>query len=400
MSSSNTGILDRPLVAENRKATKRSLRERNARMVFQQVLSGSAVSRADIARSTGLTRASVSSLVGDLIDRRLVRELGRGKAAPMGGKPPTLLEVDRAARQMICVDASADPVRAGLVDLGGTIIETRVATRQGLKGDAAVDAIRCLVRSLVREVSGSLLVVAVGSPGVVRPDGVVLQSANLGWANRDLAAELSGETDAPILVANDAQAAALAEFASTPDGSPSIVSVLIGAGIGAGIVLNGRLYRGETSSAGEIGHVRVGGAEPCTCGQVGCLETVASLPSLLRRSGITPDSVLRGRTHEWLLTRVSDSAWSDAASGLAAALSAVVAILDIGNIVLGGPIVAAGTNYLDLVRTELDSQVLSGRQLRPAVRYSTLGEDGVLLGVASYALNQQLGVSWTSQQSG
>ena len=274
-------MADATLFAENRKATKSSLRERNQRLVLQQVLCGSAVSRADISRSTGLTRASVSDLVSHLIKARLLREVGPGSAASTGGRPPTILEIDSEARQIVAVDASADPLRAGLVTLSGEIVASAEAPDQGLLGDDVVDALRRLINTMSDRARGSVLAVAVGTPGVVQDDAVVSQATNLGWTNRHLAAELPGVDGDRALVLNDAQAAALAEYSMAPERGMCIASVLIGAGIGCGIVLNGRLYRGESSSAGEIGHLHIGGTGKCSCGQRGCLETVASLPSLL-----------------------------------------------------------------------------------------------------------------------
>ena len=388
---------DHPLVAENRKATKSSLRERNQRLVLQQVLSGLAASRAEIARSTGLTRGAVSELVSGLIERRLLREVGQGAAAPAGGKPPTLLGVDSEAHQIICIDASADPLRGGLVSLAGDIVEVAQSGSRGLEGDDVVTAIIELTQTLERRARGSILALAIGTPGVVEGDSVVRQAANLKWRDRDLSAEVGGSFEGPVLVLNDAQAAAIAEYAIAPALTTNLASVLIGSGIGAGIVLNGRLYRGETSSAGEIGHIRVGGGDRCTCGHVGCLETLASVRSLLRSIGREYDGGSAGELDfAEAFALVSDETWAVAGLGLATALSALVAILDVKDIVLGGPIVAAGSTYLELVQRELEAQVLSGRELRPVVRFSELGKNSVLLGVASYALHWRLGVGWTS----
>ena len=387
---------DEPLVVENRKATRGSLRERNQRLVLQQVLSGSPISRADIARSTGLTRASVSELVGGLMERQLLREIGPGAAAPAGGKPPTLLQVDSDAQQFVCVDASADRVRAARVDLAGEIVEVAHATQRGLHGDDVVAATLQLMRTLQARVPGSVAAFAVGTPGLVQGNSVVRQATNLGWRDRDLGAELARAIGAEVLVINDAQAAALAEYSVTPERTSNIVSVLIGSGIGAGIVLSGRLYRGETSSAGEIGHIRVGGSQQCSCGHFGCLETLASVPSLLRSVGSAGvPGVEAEQDLASALALVDDDAWQVAAVGLATALWALVAVLDVKDIVLGGAITAAGSHFLGLVQRELEAQVLSGREPYPQVRFSELEEHSVLLGTAAYALHRRLGVGWT-----
>jgi len=397
MLGKRTAPKDWPLHAEYRKATKSSLRERNRRLVLQHVLAGWAVSRADIARATRLTRATVSGLVADLLELRLLREVGLGAASAAGGKRPTILEVDGGAYQVVCVDASSDPIRAGRVGLDGHLITTAEASRRGAVGDDLLAGIAGLVEKMCAEATGTVLATAVGTPGLVSGDAVVVQAANLGWSDLDLGAALANSALGRVLVLNDAQASALAEFALAPDRRSGVVSVLVGGGIGAGIVLGGRLYRGESSSAGEIGHLDVRTGAECSCGQRGCLETVASLPSLLGSDGY--QALRDARTVEAVAAvfdAVDEATWDRAAGGMATALAALVAVLDVLDVVIGGPITAAGPQYLQRVQHELDARMLPGRRGQPVVRFSELKENSVLLGAASYALHQELGVGWTS----
>lgn len=375
------------------------MRERNQRVVLQQVLSQSVASRAGIAKSTGLTRASVSELVAGLINMRLVREIGPGPPGASGGKPPTLLTIDPDNRRIVSIDASAEPMSAAVLSLDGSIVARAESPAHGLVGNDVVYALRELIATMRAQVPQEILAVAVGTPGVVQDDAVVVRAANFGWANRDLASELRAEGTGDVLILNDAQAAALAEYSMATDRGPCIASVLVGGGVGAGFVLNGRLFRGESSSAGEIGHLHVGGSRTCSCGQKGCLETVTSLPSLLGADGYAALRLSRSADDVAdVFAAVSDEAWARAARGMGTALAAVTAVLDVGDIVLGGPIAAAGHHYLERIRTELHARLLPGSRSHPTVRYSQLKEDSVLLGVASFALHQRLGVGWTSQK--
>lgn len=375
------------------KATKHDSRRSNLRTTLELVSSQGATSRAEIARQTGLSRAAVSSLVTELIDQNLLRELGQGESA--GGKPPTLLALNANARDIITLDLGHRPFSAALVDLTGRI-HTRVnadLTDGQPTGADAVESAASLIAEMIELATAPLLGIGVGAPGVIASDGRVLEASNLAWHGLDLGAELRSRFDIPVSIANDAAMAALAEFRRHPTDT-NLVLVKIGNGIGSGLVLNGALYRGQHSAAGEIGHVRLGdGRLPCRCGHEGCLETVASVPAILRRLGADPV------TTEWDALSLAGAfgeaavreALVEAGRAIGTAMATVAATLDVGHIVLAPELLNGSDILVEAVRDELSSRILPSIADMIEVEATQLGGDLVLSGAASAVLVDRLG---------
>jgi predicted NBD/HSP70 family sugar kinase len=377
------------------KATKHDSRRSNLRTTLELVSHRGATSRAEIARQTGLTRAAVSSLVGELIETGLLRELGQGTSA--GGKPPTLLALNERGRDIVAIDLGHRPFRAALVDLSGRIHEQidAAAIAENPVGEAANEAAMELIGNLISRAAAPVLGIGVGTPGVVDPDGRVLEATNLDWHGVDLASDLRSRFSIPVSIANDAQVAALAEFRRHPADHRNLILVKLGAGVGAGVVLNGTLHKGEHSAAGEIGHVRVvDDGESCRCGNRGCLETVASVPAVLRRLGADPQDhpwdalALAGLFGEQPVRR----ALAEVGRHLGTVLSSVVAMLDVGHVVLAPDLLNAGDVLIEAVRKELGSRILPATADLIEIRVTQLGGDLVLAGAASAVLADRLGV--------
>jgi predicted NBD/HSP70 family sugar kinase len=194
-----------------------------------------------------------------------------------------------------------------------------------------------------------------------------------------LAAELSAQLVLPVHVVNDANAAALAEVTFGDPSAPDLICVRVDEGVGAGLVLNGRLFTGSSHAAGEIGHVVVddGGAR-CACGKRGCLETEVSEPLLDRRleeRGADEAAILRA-----------------AGTHLGTALATVVGALDVTEIVLSGPPTVSTETFRAAAADAIASRTLPEIGSRLVVRPSTLGFDDVLVGAAARVLDQELGI--------
>jgi N-acetylglucosamine repressor len=379
------------------KATKHDSRRNNLRTTLELVSTEGATSRAEISRQTGLTRAAVSSLVAELIDQGLLRELGRGISA--GGKPPTLLSLNERGRDIVAIDLGHRPFRAALVDLSGRIHERmdspHIENGPNPTGASARDAAVDLIGNLIEKSQAPVLGIGVGTPGVVDTEGRVIEAANLDWHQVDLAGELRKRFSIPVSIANDAQVAALAEFRRHPAERQNLVLVKLGRGVGAGVIINGALHRGDHAAAGEIGHVQVvPDGEKCSCGNRGCLETVASIPAILRRLGADPDRhawdalALAGMAGEEPVRR----ALAEAGRHLGAVLANVVALLDVGHVVLASELRNAGDVLVDEVRGAIRQRVLPATADLIEVEISSLGGDLVLAGAASAVLADRLGV--------
>ncbi len=360
------------------KAGRSSSREVNRRLVLQQLLRSSGMSRADIVRATGLTPATVSDLVAGLTQDGLLEERGRGPAKV--GKPATLMGVRRNARSVIAVDISrTDVVTGSIVDLAGEVVRRVERDLDGRIGTDVVDLIIEIVDELIDLAPGPILGIGIGSPGVIRPDGVVIESDKLEWLDLDLAQMLEDRFEYPTYVVNDANASALAKYSVQEVGSASLMVVRIGRGIGAGLIINGQKHVGENFAAGEIGHLGLNDdGERCSCGNFGCLETMISVPKLRAaiEAGVDPDTV-KFEAGQWM----------------GRAVSAVICALDLGLIVLNGPPDLVDDVFIDGVKEAISARVPARVAKSVEVRRSRLGEDSVLLGASAAVLSSELGVA-------
>lgn len=305
------------------KATRGQTRLNNLRLALQLVYSDFPTSRADVARASHLTPATASDLVDELLDLGLVMEIGTGPSA--GGKPPTLIAPNPEGRSIIALDTSSTDFHGALVDLAGEIVSTESVP--GATGEAGLHAVRDLVAGLAARSTSPLLGVGIGTPGVVDLEQGLVTAANLEWQEAPLAATVSEGTDAPVHIINDAHAAALHEYSVHAPRVSSLALVRVGRGIGTGYVLDGHLYRGDNAATGEIGHVRLDdGGKPCTCGNTGCLETVASISALLEAVG-GDQNLTHERVAEISGDPSSDAAVRTAAVALGRGLASMVALL-------------------------------------------------------------------------
>jgi predicted NBD/HSP70 family sugar kinase len=356
-------------------------RGHNRSLVLQTLYRSGDQSRADIARGTGLTRVTISDLVAELMAEGLVVETGQS-ANIRPGKPSTLLAMNRNAYQIVGIDLSDyAQFRGAVLDLEGNILSRAEIPLAGSTGADATAKVLALVETLIAKTTAPILGVGVGSPGVVDRDGVVLRAPNLGWSREPLQALLSESVALPVLVANDANAAVLAEH-SFGGADQDLMLIKVGHGVGSALLLGGSLLYGSRFAAGEIGHVVVGtgDAAPCVCGKNGCLETWLAAPRLESQLKAAEAS---GRPE---ILR-------EAGRHLGLALAPVVGALNLAEVVLSGP-----THLLDGELTEAAIETLRNRTMAEfhgdlAVRMTTLGEDIVMRGAAVMVLSGQLGVS-------
>ena len=355
-------------------------RGHNRSLVLQTLYRAGQQSRADIARETGLTRVTVSDLVAELIAEGLVIETGqREDARP--GKPATLLDLDRNAFQIIGIDLSEYAIfRGAVLDLDGQILHRAELPLAGATGPDATALVIRLAESLIAQATLPILGLGVGSPGVVDLAGVVLSAPNLGWVGEDLQGILAARFGIPVVVANDANAAALAEH-SFGDADSDMMLIKVGHGVGAGLLLDGTPLFGSRFAAGEIGHVVVGtdGGLECVCGKHGCLETWLATPRLEKAIAAAPQK--------------RDEILTEAGQRLGIALAPVVGALNLAEVVLSGP-----TTLLDGPLAQATIETLRSRTMAEfhgdlTLRMTTLGEDIVMRGAAVMVLSAQLGVS-------
>ncbi len=380
------------------KATRQQIKEHNTRLVLKTIYSQEQISRADIARTTRLTRTTVSDIVGDLIGSGLLEEAGFGFS--IGGKPPILLNLLDNSRQVGCVDLSSDEFQGALVNLRGKITKRISLDTNDESEKTSLDCLFKLVDSLIETATSPLIGIGIGSPGLIDTQhGIVRQSVNLGWKNLPLKNMLEARTGLPIYIANDSHIAALAEYTFGKKRQVANMAVIkVGPGVGAGIVVSGEIYYGDGFNAGEIGHISVvDGGSQCMCGNYGCLETVSSTRAILRQARALP-----GKPSNLSMEDIVDfytagdaeirSIVDRAGHYLGIAIANLIGILDIHHIVISGSPVCFGEPFLAAVREPVRKQVLSTMADTAEITCSSLGTDNVILGASALVLSQVYGL--------
>jgi predicted NBD/HSP70 family sugar kinase len=345
------------------KATHQQTRVHNERLVVRTLYDLGPISRAEVARLTGLTRTTVSDVVASLLDEGVVREIGRGPSS--GGKAPILLEVDDDARLVVGLDLGEEHFAGSLVNLRGEIRRTVELAVDGRDGDAALALVFELLDQLLDGSTAPLLGIGIGTPGLVDSrTGTIRRAVNLDWRDLPLGAIVAERYAVPVNVANDSQAAALAEYTyAGGDRVPNLIAIRVGRGVGAGLILRGSLFQGDGSGAGEIGHVVVDDdGALCRCGRTGCLETVAGMRAIEARA-----TAATGHPTDLTAVRAAidaGQAWAiaiadEAGAALGRAIAGLIGALDVRRIVLLGPVTDLGEPWLAAVHREAETRALA-----------------------------------------
>jgi predicted NBD/HSP70 family sugar kinase len=373
------------------KATHAQTRAHNAALVLRAIYDLGPISRADIARLTGLTRTSVGELVNDLAREGLATDVGRGPST--GGKQPTLVALNANARSIITLDLGERTFTAALANLRGELAARTTRDLEGRDGDDAVDVVHELIDEVGRAAVGPILGIGVGTPGIVDGTGTIRWAVSLDWQDLPLATILEERHHLPTVVANDSRAAAFATYLFKGDTRPANLAVIkVGRGIGAGLILRDQLFGGDGEAAGEIGHVVVDpDGDACHCGRYGCLETVASAPAILRHSGARSLEALAKQA-----AHADDDALATvrrAGRALGGAIANLVGALDVRTITVVGTVTQLGEPWLAAVRSEAAHRSLAATGRETTIEDGGAGEDVTLLGACALLLTRELGLT-------
>ena len=379
------------------KATHQQTRVHNERLVVRTVYVLGPISRADVARQTGLTRTTVSDVVTGLLDDGVVREIGRGQST--GGKAPILLEVDQDARLVVGLDLGEERFAGSVVNLRGETRRSVELPVAGRDGDDAVQLVYVLLDRLLGGIAAPLLGIGIGTPGLVDSrTGTIRRAVNLDWRDLPLGEMVAERFGVPVNVANDSQAAALAEYTyAGGDRVPNLIAIRVGRGVGAGLIVRGALFQGDGSGAGEIGHTVVDdGGMLCRCGRTGCLETVAGMRAI---EASAADAT--GRPTDLDAVRAAADAgepWAveiadEAGAALGRAIAALTGALDIQRVVLLGPVTELGAPWLAAVRREAGSRALALLADEVTIDVGRPTTNVVIRGASALLVARELGLS-------
>jgi predicted NBD/HSP70 family sugar kinase len=373
------------------------IREINRMALVRVIQRAPGLSRAELAKETGLTKSTVSLLVQDLIGEGWLFE-SDVQATGAIGRRPTPLFLDGQRLAMIGADVSIDSLSVMTVSLTGDIVNTAAESLSSTHPTVVIGRLALMIASLIKEARADgrrLLGIGVGVPGaVLDQQGMVKLAPNLPWRDvafqSDLAQELAllGVTGLPIQVQNDYDVAALSEYefgqASLPD---PLIYLGLGIGVGAGIIVRDRLFLGAEGYAGEVGHSILQFEGPlCSCGRKGCAETFIGQRAISARIAGNTSDLLSVETIRELLERNDEVALlAVRRSGhyLGVLIQNLWTYFNPGRIVLGGPLCELGAPFLDAARTCLESYSQDcGLQL-PEILLSRFGSRSVAVGAAA-----------------
>jgi len=350
------------------------------------------VSRAEIARSCGLSKPTVSQALAALLGSRLVREAGRSSGGK--GRTAQLYELNAHAGWVVGVDVGRDWVRAAVADLNGGIVARQDERSQARSARTLISQIGDLAHGLAAEAGLKWRQVShatVGSPGVFEPTRrkMTLAESLPGWGRQGVFDALQRALGTNLSIENDVNVATVGEqLHGLGKGVANFVFLHVGTGVGLGLVVNGELFRGATGAAGEVGHLPFGSssASPEEARRRGALEaTVGGVGVVAEARRLGMRSPLNARRVFAAARRgdaVAQRVVGVEAKRIAFTIAAIAPVVDPELVVLGGGIGRNGDLLLDPVERELHS--LS--KFRPRVDVSVLGEDGAVLGAVAMAL--------------
>ena len=377
------------------------LRRHNLATVLERLHLSGPRSRSELAATTGLNRSTIADLVGELTTLGLVEE-GPGLTASGPGRPSPVVRTRPHGAAVLAIEVSVDSIAVATAGLGGHVYDqVRVARPRGrFSPQETVEDVAKLAEPMLTSLPANHVLAGVGAgvTGVARrSDGFVHLAPNLGWRNVPLGAMLASElgVSGQVLVANEADLGALAEYRRGVGSDVGHLIYISGeAGIGVGIIQDGKPMLGSTGYAGEAGHTLINpDGHKCRCGAVGCWETEAGEAALARHAGI-PVSVANLGILETVLTR--------AAAGEERTLKAISEIgrwlgLGIGNLVnLFNPDLVVLGGFYHALFPYLESAVVDGARLRSldapggvlTITSSGLGADAPLIGAAELAFSK------------
>ncbi|GIP35154.1 ROK family protein [Paenibacillus sp. J2TS4] len=380
------------------------IKKKNKATVFQLIKSGSPISRAKIAKTTGMSPTTVGRIVAALCEQGFVKEVKEAEeAAATGlGRKATLLKLDRTSVLTAGVELDKSKFKIGIVDFDGRIINLREVQREVSETvEQTMHRIAEELRAMIEQEQiepGKIIGMGIGMPGIVDvQNGEVILSAQLGWRNIQVAKTLRELTGYEVAVDNELKVKALAEHCyGAAKGSKRTALIGFGSGVGSALIINGEIYRGETNSAGEIGHTIVDpNGVMCECGKIGCLQTYIAESSLIVESNkVKPISTL----DELFEERRKGQFWAAgildrAITYIGITIANVICLYNPDTVIVSGDLVEKYEEVRSFFKeNQLQQYVWEPLWDTYRVVYSALGSEGVVIGSSLLAQDKFLSI--------
>lgn len=394
----------------------RILKSINLLAVLKVLREYPSVSRADIARITELTPATVSSIISLLISVGIAKEIGYGEST--GGRPPVMIEFNPKAFYLAGVDLGVSKIIAVVTDLKGDVVSSTrmdLDVRQGV--ESIISSLFEVTHATLKQVEDLRTKTAglgLSVPGLIDADrGISVFAPNIpGWSNIPIVKLFEDEFSIPCWVENDARAMAIGEaMFGEGRGYDNILCVNVGRGIGAGLIINGEIYRGKQGAAGELGHMTVDPNGPvCPCGNHGCLEVMAAGPAIAAaaiRAVSTGSSTLIRDLVDGKIEAITAEVVSQAAAKgdllaerlireagryLGIGIANAVNLLSPDIVIIGGGVSRAGDILFEEVRSTVEKRAFTAMVNLPPIIPSTQGEEASSVGAAALVFEEMLAV--------
>jgi len=384
------------------------MHELNTKQILWVIRKFNPISRSEIVEKTNLTAATVSRIVNKLINFNLVVETGYGESN--GGRKPVLLELNPDSLLAIGIDIEIDEIKGVIIDLNGKILFQSTLSIMGKTDkDYILNKVLEIIKKLLKEKKYIKWVIGIGigMHGLVDyAKGISIFPPAFGWRDIPVAEVVKKEFDLPVIVENNVRALTLAEnWFGVGKNFSNFICLKVGGGIGSGIFTEGKIYRGTSNSAGEIGHTMVDEEGPlCTCGNYGCLESMASTPAIIKRTikalkqgadskinkiidnnldNLDEEAIIMAAHQGDLLAR---QILQDIGRYLGIAIANLINILNPEAVVLSGDIIMSGDILLESLRSTVHNRALQYPVKHVKIISSKMDKEGVAIGAATLIL--------------
>jgi glucokinase-like ROK family protein len=381
-----------------------NIRDHNLSQVLKLIHERGSISRAAIVKSTYLSATSVSSIVSELLTSGFIKEVGEGKSS--GGRRPILLRFNPEVKLAIGVDLGASHISTVITNLLGQVKEIR-SEKFGVTDDpsGAINLIISQIKDLIKSVAIDLTYfLGIGLTVPAPLEGKYLDQLSPvilpKWKNITLIDELQRYFDLPVYIDNDANGGVIAEkWWGAGRGVSNLVYIKLGVGVGSGLIIANKVFRGTGGTAGEIGHTIIDPhGPPCRCGNLGCMESYVGVPAIIEtaRNKLDeyPDSYLHHNeiNIETIIAAAQEqdtlasNVVKEAGHYLGISISNLLNLVNPEIIVLGGDLIRAGTAFLDTVKTTAFERAISKAANETSIITSELGEDVIPIGAATLVI--------------
>ncbi len=369
------------------------IKQMNRRNLIEYILKEKSLSRSDLARRTGLNKATVSVQINELIQENIVVEQRAGDTVTLGRKP-ILLEMNDQAGYSIGIDIDDTMIRGVFLDFKGRPFHHICLPINNDDFDSIINELEINILPLIKEFNKKhmprgLIGICVGIHGIINNDSRVIFTQKHKWSNIEVREKLEERFHTPVYIDNNANLSAYGELVYF-ENIPDLFCITLFSGIGLGIINNHSIYRGSQGFAGEVGHMIINPHGPkCACGNHGCWELYASEKELLQTlSNHFPEKINDNSSAQLLEDPSFEEELDKYLSNLGYGLNNIINIFNPQRIVLNGALINKNPNVVQKIESKLHSKINNYEE----IRISQLGETACAMGGAAFVLKNYFNV--------